>query len=69
MNWDEAQLLGDLEAQEARMSDDLVKEIEALGKLKQRLRNKGSPSFFAIKEKHKKLKKRLAELTGGQKDE
>ena len=51
------------------MSDDLVKEIEALGKLKQRLRNKGSPSFFAIKEKHKKLKKRLAELTGGKKDE
>ena len=28
MNWDEAQLLGDLEAQEARMSDDLVERLQ-----------------------------------------
>lgn len=48
--------------------DDLAKQIEALGKLKRRLRLKGSPEFFSIKTQHKELKKKLFQLTGG-KDE
>ncbi len=46
------------------MSDDLVKQLEALGKLKRRLRCKGSPAFFSIKRQHKELKKRLSKLKG-----
>jgi len=46
------------------MGGNLVKQIEALGKLKRRLRCKGSPAFFSIKRQHKQLKKKLALLSG-----